>query len=197
LFLTQELQAVGDEILLVQDPISSIRLRIDADGFVSKLTTLEANPLVRDTRLSVLYSDWTLESNGVTFPRTVSIVAPGGALLWKEVRSSVELDPVLPLSNFDFLPGTEPDSYDDAACTFGLQTHHNQAAFFQIGFHYDFQAHYVLSEVASGLYLLSSGVNSVVIANDNKVIVVEAAGSEVQARKLLVEVAGILLSRGK
>jgi glyoxylase-like metal-dependent hydrolase (beta-lactamase superfamily II) len=67
-----------------------------------------------------------------------------------------------------------------------LQSHHHVITLLAAGFHYTYDGTYAApQEVIPGVYWLQSVENSLLIPHDGGVIVVEAGGSEVQARNLL------------
>ena len=107
------------------------------------------------------------------FPTTVEFYV-GGVLVHQETRLAVELEPSLPDDHFDLPPEADPTAFDAEAFAFGQQTHHVVEAFFSLGFFYEPQGGFVPTELAPGLTLLASGANTVVIDNDEGLVVLEA-----------------------
>jgi glyoxylase-like metal-dependent hydrolase (beta-lactamase superfamily II) len=176
----------GLPILRYNDGHFMIRIFSDENGFITQLSVLESNPLTRDVAVFVKFYDWTIDASGVLFPKRVQMAGPDQIVIWEEVRTSVKVDPILPQGYFKLLSGTDANSYDAKDYLFGLQAHHHVITFFSAGFHYTYDNTYKApQEVVPGVYWLQSGANSLLIEHDDGWILVEAAGSEVQAKNLL------------
>lgn len=181
-----------DKNVLVFDDeaVTDCFLFIDPDtGFISKLKTKESHPLIRDTDITVHYVNWNIETEGLMFPETVKLYNVDGQKLWQETRSFVEANEVEFITDpiFDLPNGTDLDSYDAATFQYGLDSHHLQEGFFHLGF--VFPANVGIgptSELTKDVYLLPSGSNSLVIHYENdKVILLEAPGSEIHGNALI------------
>jgi glyoxylase-like metal-dependent hydrolase (beta-lactamase superfamily II) len=176
----------GLPILRYNDGHFMIRIFSDENGFITQLSVLESNPLTRDTAVFVKFYDWTIDASGVLFPRRVQMAGPNQIVLWEEVRTSVKVDPILPQGYFKLLSGTDANSYNEKDYLFGLQAHHQCTTLYETGFHYTYAATYKAPQaVIPGVYWLQSNANSLLIPHEDGWILVEAAGSEVQARNLL------------
>ena len=115
------------QILTVSNDVSDISIHVDsATGFIAKLTTMEHSPLVRDAPMEIVYSDWSLRSNGITFPARVEMYTLDiKTLVWTEDRTAVTVGQVFPAEQFDFppvpddipIPPVDPVGYE-----YGTQT---------------------------------------------------------------------------
>jgi hypothetical protein len=99
-------------LLVINDPVSPIRLYVDArTGRVDRLSTADHQDLRRDVRLVVDFSDWRLVRGGtgrdrvrVRFPRTVSIRLDG-KVIHTETRSSIAVNRPASAARFRFPAG--------------------------------------------------------------------------------------------
>jgi glyoxylase-like metal-dependent hydrolase (beta-lactamase superfamily II) len=180
-------------ILTIDDDVAEIRLFIDQrSGLISRLETMENNPLVRDTRVEVLYQDWQARGS-LMFPNRVELHV-GGAKVWEETRTSVELEPSLPAGQFDLPPGTDPNFFDAEDFAFGEQSHHVVEGFFALGFFFDPQPGLAPPVVlAPGLTLLATGANTLVVDVDGGQVVIEAPFSPTHGTDI-VDAVGLLSS---
>jgi hypothetical protein len=100
--------------------------------------------------------------------------------------TAVKVDPILPQGYFKLLSGTDANRYNEKDYMFGLQAHHQCTTLYETGFHYTYYATYKAPPaVTPGVYWLQSNANSLLIPHDDGWVLVEALGSEVQARNLL------------
>ena len=177
-----------DSLLYISDPVWNINIEIGDDGFISSLTTMETNPLARDTEIVVKYSDWTLGDSSLFFPAEVAMYA-GGAIIWEETRTMVDTAPDDVMADlFDLPGGTDPNSYIPENAEFGMQSMHNQEPFFFLGFFYPVNGGFYTPdpvEVLGGVYLFSSVANSLVIRHGGGLVVVEAPGGDLQGQYLV------------
>ena len=90
------------DVLRVSSPVTDLLFHIDpTSGTISKLTTMESNPLVRDVPIEVSYSDWTLESMGISFPAKVEIFTLESKLkIWDQTHTSVQVGLTFPDGHF-------------------------------------------------------------------------------------------------
>lgn len=162
------------KVVTLADAGQELRLFVDAEtGLISKLETMENNPLVRDVPIEIRYSEWQ-EYGELSFPNDVELHTVGG-LLHDEVRSAVVLEPTdLPDSAF-VLPEEAQDSpVDTDALDFGRQSHHVVQAFFAIVFGYELGGATEVAELSPGVTLFGAGANSMAIDVDGGLVVLEA-----------------------
>ena len=180
-------------ILTIADDVAEIRLFVDQrSGLISKLETMENSPLVRDTSLEVRYEDWQARGS-LMFPNRVELHV-GGAKVWEETRSGVELEPSLADDHFDLPPGTDPNFFDAEDFAFGEQSHHVVEGFFALGFFFDPQPGLASPvELAPGLTLLATGANTLVVNVDQGQVVIEAPFSPAHGTDI-VDAVGLLSS---
>lgn len=189
-------------ILTIDDDIAEIRLFIDQrTGRISKLETIESNPLVRDTTIEIRYHDWRSTNSdhrdygrgrgrghrraALRFPTRVELYADG-ALLWEETRSAVQLEPSLPDNHFDLPPEADPNFFDADGFAFGQQSHHAGEGLFALGFPFVARLGLVPpTPLAPGVTLLPSGANTLVVEHDEGMIVLEAPFSPIQGSAIV------------
>jgi glyoxylase-like metal-dependent hydrolase (beta-lactamase superfamily II) len=173
--------------VVVADPVSDLVFSVDAEsGLPTKLVFSECNPLARDTELTIMYSDWTIESGGILFPAKVELFDNVEGLLWQDLRTSITVDPILEPGIFDLPPETDLDSYDPVGDDFGLKNHYLSEAVYELGVAFPYDVGYgPPAEVVPGVNVLASAANSMVVATEAGVVVLESAGSEYSARLLI------------
>ncbi len=171
---SQEYDGRQHNILTIADGDQELRLFVDSEtGLISKLETLENNPVIRDVAIEIRYSGWQ-EYGALSFPTNVELHTIAG-LLHDETRSAVELEPTdVPDTTFVLPEGAQDASVDTDALAFGKQSHHVVQAFFAIVFGYDLGGAAQVSELSPGIKLLSAGANSVAVNINDGLVVLEA-----------------------
>lgn len=167
------------------DAGSDVRLFVDdATGFISKLETVSNHVLVRDILTEVRYGNW--QSHGsLAFPATVALYA-NGALVQDETRSALTIEPRVPAETFALPTAVEDPMLDAEAFDFGQRTYQVLDAFFHLGTYVGEASPVATSEIASGLTLLTSGAaNSLAVAYDQGLVVLEAPASPAHGSNLV------------
>ena len=173
-------------ILVVEDEAAPLSLYINAGtGRIAKLTTTENDALRRDVPLEVLYYGWQSAGEGLLFPAEL-YVAYDGDIVHKEIRSSIEINAELAADLFE-LPA-EADPVFDADLAVRGETHHQFLQTFAArGFPRDgLQTNVDATELAPGVFHLRGGShNSMVVEQDDGVIVVEAPLDETRSEAVI------------
>jgi Metallo-beta-lactamase superfamily len=181
-------------LLVINDPVSPIRLYVDArTGRVDRLSTADHQDLRRDVRLVVDFSDWRLVRGGtgrdrvrVRFPRTVSIRLDG-KVIHTETRSSIAVNRPASAARFRFPAGIAP-RYSATLAARGAATTEFLMSFAQDGFPKDGSADQIVARpVAPGSTLIQGIPNNSMIVEQSGgvVVVVEGALSDVRAEALI------------
>ncbi len=163
------------ELLVVNDPVYPITLYVNAQtGKISKLVTLENNPLHRDVPVEVHYVGWEPTTGGPLFPKQVHI-AVNGHLLLTETRTSVSVNGTLDASLFAFPQEASP-TYVAADAERGRANHQFHMSFASIGIPLDgLQSFVEATELSTGVWFLTGGShNSLAIEQENGIVIVEA-----------------------
>ena len=169
------LDGVNHHRLVVEDEVFPITLYVNAEtGQLTKVSTMEADHLTRDTELEFFYADWQPIDGGLLFPTEVKI-AFGGHTVHERTRSSIEVNPALDSSLFEFPQGAAP-VFDAALAMRGKLTHEYLQMFAGLGFPRDgFQVEVTATEIAEGVHHLTGGSHhSMLIEQENGIVIAEA-----------------------
>ncbi|CAB9509915.1 Metallo-beta-lactamase superfamily [Seminavis robusta] len=186
-------------MLIVPDPddIWPITMFVNTtSGFINKVTTRQAHPLVGDRRVTFRYFNWVIESEGpspLLFPRRVRISNQNGKVVWDERRDSVMTPADVDMSMFEFSGSVDPDSFDAFAFYYGLANSLLFDTFDMTGFWFPWRVAYSdPQELAPGVTWMNAGTSaSLVVEHADGLIVLEGFGSQFQTQ-LLLQAAGEL-----
>jgi glyoxylase-like metal-dependent hydrolase (beta-lactamase superfamily II) len=162
-------------LLTVNDPVYPLTLYVNAQtGKISKLVTLESDPLHRDVPIEVFYTGWEPVTNGPLFPKQVYI-GSNGHLVHHETRKSVAVNASLASTLFDFPTGANP-TYVEADAVRGAQSHQFHQTFASFGIPLDgLQTFVEATQLSPGVFFLTGGShNSMAIEQANGIVIVEA-----------------------
>jgi glyoxylase-like metal-dependent hydrolase (beta-lactamase superfamily II) len=169
----------------VRDDVNPLTLTIDpTTGFITRLETVELDYNRRDVPLEVSYADWQ-PFGELFFPTEVSITL-AGALIHRETRTAVEVNPVLSGTRFDLPAGITPVQ-DAALADRGKRTSQYLQSFVALGFIKD-GAHTAVDavQIAPGVFHLTDpSNNSLVIEQANGVVVVEGVLHDLRAGAII------------
>ena len=168
------------ELLNIVDPVAPLAVWVNArTGLISKLTTRENDPLLRDSEIEVHYVGWKVYDEDVMFPADVFIVK-NGQVLHRERRTSIEVNPTFAATMFAFPTGADP-MFVDADAALGQKNHQFHQMFVALGIPLDQQQIVVTPHqfqdggTDTGIFHLQGGTHhSLAIAQENGVIIAEA-----------------------
>ncbi len=140
----------------------------------------------RDVPLEVAYADWQ-PYGSIFFPTTVTITLAGESI-YQETRTNIEVNPTLAGTLFDIPAGITP-VFDAGLADRGKRTSQYVQSFAAIGFIKD-GAHTTVDavEIAPGagvFHLLDSSNNSLVIEQQNGIVVVEGVLHDLRAGAII------------
>jgi glyoxylase-like metal-dependent hydrolase (beta-lactamase superfamily II) len=173
-------------ILVVRDAVAPIRLYVDSrTGRIDRLTTLDHNYNRGDVSLVVDYRNWRSAGSGVRFPRTVSL-AEDGRTLHTETRSVVRANRSVAGSRFT-IPSSVNARFDRTLANRGARTTEWLMTFAHFGFIKDGPATQITPRVVAPGSTLITGIpnNSMIVEQQDGIVVVEAALNSVRAEALL------------
>ena len=173
-------------VLTVDDSVSPITLYVNAgNGQIAKAATIESDALRRDVAVEVFYYSWQPVGEGLFFPAEV-YVAYDGDIVHKEIRTAVAVNPQQSDSLF-VIPDELSPVYDEALAARGEAMHQYLQSFAARGFPRDgFQTTVDAAEIGTGVYHLTGGSHhSLVVEQDDAVIVVEAPLDETRSRAVM------------
>ncbi|MDY7226348.1 MBL fold metallo-hydrolase [Hyalangium rubrum] len=164
------------QLLVVNDPVYPLSLYVNAQtGKLSKLVTLENDPLHRDVPVEVYYSGWEAAgSGGLLFPKQVAI-AVDGHLLHAETRKSVTVNGALDSAVFAF-PAAASPGYNADDASRGLANHQFLMSYASIGIPLEgLQTFIQPTKLTEGVWFLGGGShNSMAIEQADGVVILEA-----------------------
>ena len=164
------------QLLVVNDPVYPLSLYVNAQtGKISKLVTLENDPLHRDIPIEVFYTGWEATGSGTPlFPKQAHI-AVNGDVLHEETRKSVTVNGALADSLFAF-PAAASPVFNAEDASRGAANHQFHMAFASIGIPLDgVQTFIQPTELTPGVWFVGgSSHNSLAIEQDAGVVIVEA-----------------------
>jgi glyoxylase-like metal-dependent hydrolase (beta-lactamase superfamily II) len=166
------------QLLVVNDPVYPLSLYINSQtGKISKLVTLENDPLHRDIPIEVFYTGWEpTGANNPLFPKQVHI-AVNGHILHEETRKSTTVNGTLDEALFTFPAAASPVFNAEDALR-GAANHQFHMTFASIGLPLDgLQITVAPTELGanSGVWFIGgSSHNSLAIEQSNGVVIVEA-----------------------
>jgi len=182
---TETVDGAEHSKLVVETDVAPVTVFVDVDsGDITKLATMENDLLRRDTPLEILFSGW--ESVGeLRFPGRVSLVL-GGQTLMEETRTEVQVDPAFAADVFA-LPATEIPPFDADAAERGRKTSQYFQMFAAVGLPREGdQTTVEATELAPGVFHLTGGShNSMVVEQENGVVIAEAPLNEARSLALL------------
>ncbi|HYH97577.1 MBL fold metallo-hydrolase [Hyalangium sp.] len=163
-------------LLVVTDSVHPITLYVNAKtGKISKLVTLENEPLHRDVPLEIFYEGWEATPSGLLFPKHVYI-GLDGHLLAAETRKTVTVNGTLAASLFQFPAGSPTPTYNAEEAARGEANHSAQQMFASFGIPMDGQDLTVTAtQLAPGVhYIRGLSHNTIVVEQANGIVVLEA-----------------------
>jgi len=188
----QLLDGTVHNLLVLEDGIHPITLYVNATtGKISKLVTVENDPLHRDVPVELLYLGWeAAPQGGLLFPTDVYI-AVDGEIVHTESRKAVTVNGTLDATTFE-LPASASPTYNAEDASRGERNHQFHMGFASIGIPLDgLQTTVAPVELAPGVFHLTGGShNSLVIEQSNGLVLVEAPLNEERSEALLAWVKG-------
>jgi glyoxylase-like metal-dependent hydrolase (beta-lactamase superfamily II) len=165
-------------LLVVNDAVHPITLYVNAKtGKISKLVTVENEPLHRDVPLEIFYEGWEGTQGGLLFPKQVYI-GLDGHLLAAETRKTVTVNGTLAASLFQFPAGSPTPTYNAEDAARGAANHQAQQMFASFGIPLDGQDLTVTEtqpQLAPGVhYIRGFSHNTIVVEQANGIVVLEA-----------------------
>lgn len=165
-----------DANTIVIDAFIPATIHLDPQTHLPRKTVFhESDPLRRDTTAEFFYGGWQADESGVLFSARV-VVRYAGFVVQREKRSSISVNDAVDPALFAFPVGVEP-VFDPALAARGFLSHQFLESFASLGFPLDgLQTNVVGTELAPGVHWITGGShNSLVIEQDDGVVVVEAA----------------------
>ena len=125
-------------LLVVSDPVHALTLYVNAQtGKISKLATVENEPLHRDITVEVYYEGWETTASGLLFPKSV-YVGVDGKLVHSETRKTVTVNSTLAASLFA-VPRRAAPTYNAEDAARGASEHQFHQVFASFGIPLDGQ----------------------------------------------------------
>ncbi|HZI11904.1 MAG TPA: MBL fold metallo-hydrolase [Myxococcus sp.] len=162
-------------LVVLQDSVHPITLYVNAStGRISRLSTVESDPLHRDVPVDVHYVGWLPVAGGPLFPSQVYL-SLNGNVVHLESRQSVAVNGTLNPTLFDFPTGASPTYVAEDAVR-GATSHQFHMVFSSVGVPNDgLQTQVTPEELAPGVFHLRGGSHhSMAIVQSNGIILVEA-----------------------
>lgn len=170
------LGGVLHNLLVVKDSIHDLTLYVNSQtGRISKLTTVENEPLHRDVPVEVFYDGWDAsQSGGLLFPKNV-FVGVDGHLIHSETRKAVTVNGTLAASTFQF-PAGNPAPYNAEDAARGAAQSQFHQVFSSFGIPLDGQdLSLAETQLSSNVwYLRGFSHNTLVVEQANGIVVLEA-----------------------
>lgn len=166
--------AVYHRLAVANEPAPLLLYIHAGTGQIAKLTTTEEMPLRQDVALEVFYYNWqSVGESGLVFPAEVYI-ALDGAIVAKEVRSAITVNPELDAALFAIPDGIEFTA-DEALAARGAANHQYLQMFAHYGFVRDgVQTNLTATELAPGIYHLTGGSHhSLAVEQENGIVIIE------------------------
>jgi glyoxylase-like metal-dependent hydrolase (beta-lactamase superfamily II) len=163
-------------LLVVSDPVHPITLYVNAQtGKISKLVTLENEPLHRDIPLEVYYVGWEATPSGVLFPKNVYL-GVDGHLIRTETRKTITVNPTIAAATFDFPAGQPAPVYNEEDAVRGTFNSQFYQVFASFGIPLSgLDLTLNPTEISPGVwYLRGFSHNSIVVEQANGLVVLEA-----------------------
>jgi glyoxylase-like metal-dependent hydrolase (beta-lactamase superfamily II) len=183
---TESLGGTPHRVLQIAGNEGEITYYVNADtGLISRAMHREIDFLRRDVDIVVDYGDWTLESGGIRFPRTVSLSLDGLQLL-EATRSAVTVNGPISAALFEFPAGLSP-VYDAELADFGEASHEVYQSMASIGFpRSGFSTNIAAEEIAPGVYRVAgSSHHSLVVEQEDGLVVIEAPLHDLRSEAVL------------
>jgi len=162
-------------LVVVEDSVHPITLWVSAQtGKISKLATVENDPVLRDVSLEAFYEGWQPSSEGVSHPTAVYL-ARDEIILRQESRSAFTTNETIAATEFDFPVGSAPE-LNDALAKHGAASSQVNQMFAAVGIPLDgLQTFVQPSLVAPGVWqLLGGSHNTLVVEQASGLAVVDA-----------------------
>lgn len=162
-------------LLVIDDAVYPITLWVSAQtGKISKLATMEHDPVLRDVPLEVFYEGWQSSSDGVAYPIGVYL-AKDDIILRQESRTAFTTNQAVPATEFDFPAGADP-VYDAEVAAIGARSSQVNQMFASIGITLDgLQTFVQPSQVSPGVWqLLGGSHNTLVVEQSTGLAVIDA-----------------------
>ena len=162
-------------LLVVNDAVRPITLYVNAQtGKISKLSTVENEPLHRDVTVEVHYVGWQSTPSGLLFPKSVYI-GVDGKLIRTETRKTVTVNSTLAASLFQFPAGPAP-TYNAADAARGASEHQFHQVFASFGIPLDgLDLSLAETQLSSNVwYLRGYSHNTLIVEQANGIVVLEA-----------------------
>ena len=183
---TRRLGGRRHRLLEVRGDVAPVRLWLDArTGHISRLTTVDHNYFRGDVETVVNFRGWRRAGRGVWYPRTATL-AQDGLVLHRETRSSMRGERLADGARFRFPSGVTA-TFDRALAYRGARTTEWLMSFAHLGFIKDGAADVITPRVvAPGSTLIQgNGNQSMIVEQQDGIVVVEAALSDYRAEALL------------
>jgi glyoxylase-like metal-dependent hydrolase (beta-lactamase superfamily II) len=163
-------------LLVVNNAVHPITLYVNAKtGKISKLATLENEPLHRDVPVEFFYEGWEPTPSGLLFPKNV-YAGVDGHLVASETRKSVAVNGTLAASTFQFPAGKTPLPYNAEEAARGEAQHMFHDVFASFGIPMDgLDVTTTAAQLAPGVhYIKGWSHNTIVVEQANGIVVLEA-----------------------
>lgn len=162
-------------LVVVEDNVYPITLWVSAQtGNVTKLHTVESDPVLRDVSLEAFYEGWSPSAQGVRYPAEVYI-ARDEVILRQEVRTAFATNEAIAATEFDFPAGSTP-TFDDVAAEHGATSSQVNQMFAAVGIPLDgIQTFVAPVEVKPGVWeILGGSHNTMVVEQATGLVVADA-----------------------
>lgn len=186
-FDTVELGGTRHDVLEIEHNGAPLHLFIKrGSGQISRIATLENDPLRRDVPLVVDYSRWRRFSRHYRVPTRISVYYDG-ELVQQERRASVEINRRVDDSLFTPPSGVVPSPFDPFLARRGVVSHQHLQSFAALGFPRDgVQLTVQATELKPGVHWLTGGSHhSLLVEHDDGLVLVDAPLDEYRSQALL------------
>ena len=182
----ESLNGANHHILVIEDRVSPVKLYVNAaTGYITKLSTMETDPLRRDVAIKVMFDNWAPAQGGLAFPNNVTMMLDR-EIVHEETRSSVAVNAPLQASLFEFPAGVSPN-YNEALANWGRSSHQFYQMMATLGVPRSGQETSIeTEELAPGVHhVRGSFHHSLVIEQENGIVVTEAPLHELRSEAVI------------
>jgi glyoxylase-like metal-dependent hydrolase (beta-lactamase superfamily II) len=177
--------------LELADTVAPLTLWIEVGtGQLSKLTTMENEHLLGDVEVAAYYSDWKQVTGGVSLPQR-AVLTVGGETLHDEQRSAISINGAIDAAVLA-VPGGGQTAVNAEEAKRGERSHQFYEMFAALGIPLaGGQTAVTANEAAPGVWFLTGGShNSLVVVQQDGIVVVEAPLYDARSKALLDWIAG-------
>jgi glyoxylase-like metal-dependent hydrolase (beta-lactamase superfamily II) len=183
------LNGASHHVLELADAFRPIRLFVNKDsGLVSKLETVEDDPVAGDSTVEVAFDDYR-EAGGLVVPYQATL-SLAGVVVHKEKRSAVTVNAAIDGSQLAIPSAvmSQPNA-KDAARGEAISEYLHRIAAVGASFDFDQSTSVQSSNLAAGVYLIGgAGAHTLAIELGSQIVVAEAPADDARSRVVIAEI---------